>query len=67
MGMTNPSRTFLLAALFVSLLLVSVAYHSGRRSTRVGDIDITGCLSVEQATELIRTTDVVMPQEQEQD
>ena len=38
MGMTNPSRTFLLAALFVSLLLVSVAYHSGRRSTRVGDI-----------------------------
>ncbi len=38
MGMTNPSRTFLLAALFVSLLLVSVAYHYGRRSTRVGDI-----------------------------
>ncbi|MBJ2185039.1 MAG: redoxin domain-containing protein [Muribaculaceae bacterium] len=35
--MKRTSRTFLIAALFVSLLIVSVAYHSGRPSTRVGD------------------------------
>jgi tRNA pseudouridine55 synthase len=51
----------------IGIALRSGAHLTALRRTRVGDIDITGCLSVEQATELIRTTDVVMPQEQEQD
>ncbi|MDE6137705.1 MAG: hypothetical protein K2F97_09545, partial [Muribaculaceae bacterium] len=34
--MKQISRTFLLAAIFVSLLIVSVAYHSDRRDTRIG-------------------------------
>ena len=33
----RTSRTIFLAALFVSLLIVSVAYHAGRATTRVGD------------------------------
>ena len=34
--MKNISRTFLLAAVFVSLLIATVAYHSDRRDTSVG-------------------------------
>ena len=36
--MKRISRTFLLTALFVSLLIMSVAYHSGCATTRVGDV-----------------------------
>lgn len=35
--MKKTSRTLLLAALFVSLLIVSVAYRAGHGGTRVGD------------------------------
>lgn len=36
--MKQTSRTLMLAALFISLLIVSVAYHSGHERTRIGDI-----------------------------
>lgn len=36
--MNKITRTLFLAALFVSLLIVSVAYHSAHPSTRVGDV-----------------------------
>lgn len=43
--------------------LESGAHLIGLRRTRVGDVNISDCLTVEQAVELIRTTDVVMPEE----
>ena len=43
--------------------LQSGGHLIGLRRTRVGDVSIDDCLTVEQAVELIRTTDVVMPEE----
>ena len=43
--------------------LESGGHLIGLRRTRVGDVNISDCLTVEQAVELIRTTDVVMPEE----
>lgn len=37
----------------------------GLRRTRVGDVSVEDCLTVEQAVELIRTTDITMPEEKE--
>lgn len=34
------------------------------RRTRVGDVRVEDCLSVDQAVELIRTTDIEMPDEE---
>lgn len=36
----------------------------GLRRTRVGDVTIDKCLSVEQAVELIRTAEIVIPDEE---
>ncbi|MBD5321631.1 MAG: tRNA pseudouridine(55) synthase TruB [Duncaniella sp.] len=37
----------------------------GLRRTRVGDVGIDECLTVDQAVELIRTTDIVIPDEEQ--
>ena len=45
--------------------LGSGGHLTALRRTRVGDISIDDCLNVEQAVTLIRTTDVVMPEDKE--
>ena len=45
--------------------LGSGAHLTGLRRTRVGDVTIDKCLGIEQAVELIRTADVVMPEDKE--
>ena len=42
--------------------LGSGAHLTGLRRTRVGDVSIESCLSVEQAVELIRTTELTFPE-----
>ena len=43
--------------------LQSGGHLIGLRRTRVGNVKIDDCLTVDQAVELIRTTDVVMPED----
>lgn len=47
----------------IGLALDSGAHLTSLRRTRVGDITVETCLSVQQAAELIRTVEVEMPQE----
>ena len=44
--------------------LGSGGHLTALRRTRVGDVGIEDCLTVEQAVELIRTTDIVIPDEE---
>lgn len=44
--------------------LNSGAHLTALRRTRVGDFDISSCLTVDQAAELIRTVEIELPQEQ---
>ncbi len=44
--------------------LGSGAHLTALRRTRVGDFDISSCLSVDQAAELIRTVEIEIPQDQ---
>lgn len=47
----------------IGLALGSGAHLTSLRRTRVGDVTIDTCLTVQQAAELIRTVEVEMPQE----
>jgi len=47
----------------IGLALESGAHLTSLRRTRVGDVTVGSCLSVQQAAELIRTVEVEMPQE----
>ena len=40
------------------------AHLAALRRTRVGDVDIAGCLNIDQAAELIRTVQIEMPETQ---
>ncbi len=46
--------------------LGSGGHLTALRRTRVGDVGIDDCLTVEQAVELIRTTDIVIPDDEQQ-
>ena len=47
----------------IGAALGSGAHLTALRRTRVGDVDVDSCLSVDRAVEMIRLTDVVMPEE----
>lgn len=49
----------------IGLALDSGAHLTGLRRTRVGDINIDMCLTIDQAVELIRTTPFEMPEDYE--
>jgi len=46
--------------------LGSGGHLTALRRTRVGDVGIDDCLTVEQAVELIRTTDIIIPDDDQQ-
>lgn len=48
----------------IGAALGSGAYLTALRRTRVGDITLDKCLSVEQAAELIKTVEIELPQDQ---
>lgn len=45
----------------IGTALLTGGYLTALRRTRVGDVGINDCLSMEQATELIKTVDIEMP------
>ena len=47
--------------------LDSGAHLIALRRTRVGDMRVEDCLTVDQAVELIRTTDIIIPDEDNDD
>ena len=49
----------------IGLALESGAHLTALRRTRVGDVKITDCLSVDEAVDMIAKADVEMPEEKE--
>lgn len=50
----------------IGAALGSGGHLTALRRTRVGDVSVSDCLTVEQAVELIRTTDIVIPDDDSQ-